>query len=84
MSCIKGIWAYVIGFNDNACDNIICLIVLIEWSLPLITFVIFCVWSSIILDSINVGVISDLATEKFSMFSFGIFIFPRITSLYSK
>ena len=83
-SWIRGIWAYSILLNDRDSAIIFCLIVLIEWSLPLITWVIWSKWSSTKFDKIKVGDLSDLAIEKSSMFSDGIFMLPCIKSSYSK
>ena len=83
-SWISGIWAYLILLNERDSAISVCLIVLIEWSLPLITWVIWSKWSSTKFDRINVGDLSDLAIEKSSKFSEGILIFPNIKSSYSK
>ena len=83
-SWISGIWAYLILLNESDSAISVCLIVLIEWSLPLITWVIWSKWSSTKFDRMNVGDLSDLAIEKSSIFSEGILIFPNIKSSYSK
>ena len=83
-SWMRGICAYLISLNERDSAISFCLIVLIEWSLPLITWVIWSMWSSTKLDKMKVGDLSDLAIEKSSIFSEGIFIFPNIKSSYSK
>ena len=83
-SWIRGIWAYLILLSDMDSAISFCFIVLIEWSLPLITWVIWSKWSSTKFDRINVGDLSDLAIEKSSIFSEGILIIPNIKSSYSK
>ena len=83
-SWIRGIWAYSILLSDKESAISFCFIVLIEWSLPLITCVIWSKWSSTKFDRMNVGDLSDLAIEKSSIFSEGILIFPNIKSSYSK
>ena len=83
-SWIRGMWVYSILLSDIDSAISFCFIVLIEWSLPLITWVIWSKWSSTKFDRINVGDLSDLAIEKSSIFSEGILIFPNIKSSYSK